>query len=147
MSTLNRSYPCDLLMVDDDAQQLRLFELSLQELQLPLRCHFVLTGDAALAFLHRLAPYQDAPRPQLILIDLNMPGINGCEVLRLIKADPALSAIPVIILSTSDSDEAVEQCYANHANAYITKPRDFHASLDMIRTLYRFWFNTAVLCP
>lgn len=147
MSILDQSHVCDLLLVDDDLQQLRLLELSLQELRLPLRCHFVPNGDGALAFLERLPPYQDAPRPQLILMDLNLPGMNGCEVLRSIKSNPAIAAIPVIILSTSDSSEAVSECYYNHANAYITKPHDFFTSLDMVRTLHRFWFKTAVLSP
>src|SRR5947209_6100251 len=92
----------DLLIVDDDPDQERITRQLMRELHVSHRCHFVANGAAALKFLHQIAPFEHAPRPQLVLLDLNMPGMNGCEVLREVKDDPQLRTIPIIILSSSD---------------------------------------------
>ena len=147
MLPASRNFACDLLIVDDDAGQVRLLEILLDELGLAHRCHRAFNGDAALLFLRKAPPYQDAPRPHLILMDLNMPDMNGCEVLRRIKSDPQLATIPVIILSSSQSSQDVGACYDNQANAYIVKPGNFDAAMAMMQSIDRFWCGTALLCP
>ena len=147
MLPVSRNCICDLLIVDDDIGQMRLLELLLRELGLAHRCHRALNGDAALSFLRKTPPYQDAPRPHLVLMDLNMPGMGGFEALRRIKSDPQLATIPVIILSSSRSAQDVDACYDNHANAYVVKPGDLDAAMAMVRSIDRFWCGTALSCP
>ena len=135
----------DLLIVDDDPGQLRLMQILLGELGLGHRCYYTSNGPKALDFLHRRAPLEEAPRPHLILLDLNMPGMNGCEVLRQIKSDPELCAIPVIILSSSQAESDVDACYREHANAYIHKPADLASNLGLLREIDRFWAECALV--
>jgi len=129
----------DLLIVDDDAAQVLLLGLLLQELDLSHRYHHCSSGAETLDFLHRRPPFEQAPRPHLILLDLNMPGMDGCEVLRRVKSDPELRSIPVVMLSTSRSLEDVHACYDAHANAYIKKPTDLDSNVAMLRHLDQFW--------
>jgi CheY-like chemotaxis protein len=136
-----------LLIVDDDTAQVQLLKALLHELGLAHRCHHALSGDIALAFLNRAPPYQNAPRPHLILLDLNMPGMDGCEVLHRIKGDPKFLTIPVIVLSNSQSSQDVDACYNGHANAYLVKPGNLDAALAMVQSIDRFWCGTAQVCP
>jgi|tagenome__1003787_1003787.scaffolds.fasta_scaffold20348797_1 CheY-like chemotaxis protein len=129
----------DLLAVDDDAAQVLLLGVLLQEMDLSHRYHHCSSGAEALDFLHRRPPFENAPRPHLILLDLNMPGMSGCEVLRHVKSDPELRSIPVVMLSTSRSLDDVQACYTSHANAYIRKPTDLAGNLAMLRHLDQFW--------
>ena len=101
----------------------------------------------ALAFLNRTPPYQEAPRPYLVLLDLNMPGMSGSEVLCRIKSDPQSAAIPVIILSNSQNSQDVDACYDSRANAYLVKPSNLDAALAMVQSIDRFWCSTALVCP
>lgn len=135
----------DLLIVDDDTTQVYLFRQMLRELGHAHRCHHAPNGIAALDFLYRKAPYKDAPRPELIILDINMPGMNGCEVLSKIKADPALRAIPIIMFSVGMSQDDVNRSYSAHANAYVRKPEDYEASLRVVDQIERFWCRTARL--
>ncbi len=134
---MTRSF--DLLIVDDDAAQVLLLGLLLQDMDLSHRCHHCSSGAETLDFLHRKPPFEQAPRPHLILLDLNMPGMNGCEVLRRVKSDPELRSIPVVMLTTSRSLEDVHACYSAHANAYIKKPTDLASNVAMLRHLDQFW--------
>jgi CheY-like chemotaxis protein len=129
----------DLLIVDDDASQVGLLRTSLDELGLLHKCHHCSSGPQALDFVNRRPPFQGAPRPHLILLDLNMPGMDGCEVLRRIKSDPELCSIPVVMLSTSQALKDVNACYREHANAYIQKPGDLEGNLAFLRNLDQFW--------
>ena len=147
MLSITRSCACDLLIVDDDAAQARLLEVLLQELGLAHHCYHALSGDIALLFLNQAPPYQDAPRPHLILMDLNMPGMGGFEALRRIKRDPRLAAIPVIILSSSQSAQDIAACYDSYANAYVVKPSNLDAAMAMVQSIDRFWCGTALTCP
>lgn len=140
---MNRAF--NLLIVDDDIGQVRLLEVLMKELNQPHRLHHVPDGTKALDFLYSRPPYELAPRPQLILLDLNMAGMNGCEVLREIKGDPELRAIPVIILSSSQSRTDIDACYGERANAYISKPSDLDSNLQLLREIDRFWMQTARL--
>lgn len=135
----------DLLIVDDDAAQVLLFRYSLRELGYHHRCHHVPGGTEALDFLRRNRPYEDAPRPDLIILDVNMPGMNGCQVLAKIKSDPELSSIPVVMFSMGVSQSEINDCYAQHANAYVQKPIDFQANLSLLNDLEQFWFQIARL--
>lgn len=135
----------DLLIVDDDPAQITLMRALLAELKLPHRCHHAAHGSAALHFLHRDPPFQSVPRPDLILLDINMPGMNGCEILHEIKSDPDLHSIPVMVLSNSLAAKDVNACYAEHANAYLHKEADLDSNLDLVRLIDRFWARTAVL--
>jgi chemotaxis family two-component system response regulator Rcp1 len=135
----------DLLIVDDDPGQFRLMKSSLGELGLKHRCHYACSGYEAIAFLKHWTPFEDAPRPDLILLDLNMPGMDGCEVVRRIKTDPLLGSIPVLVLSSSEAAQDVEACYGAHANVYIQKPADLPHHVDMVRRIHRFWAESAVV--
>jgi CheY-like chemotaxis protein len=101
--------------------------------------HVATDGEVAMAFLRRQGPYADAPRPDLILLDLNMPRMDGREVLREVKADPSLKAIPVVVLTTSAAEADILKSYELHANAYVTKPVAFDAFLSAVRGIEDFW--------
>lgn len=135
----------DLLIIDDDAIQVDLVRMMMRELKLSHVCHHAASGLAALDFLNRRPPFENAPRPHLILLDLNMPRMNGCELLRLLKADEQFRSIPVVMFSNSDDLRDIEACYGEHANAYIRKPTDLNSNLSVLTELDRFWFGTARL--
>lgn len=105
-------------------------------------------GQEALDFLNHVGDYQDeteAPRPGVILLDLNMPGTDGREVLKKIKSDEALKSIPVVIFTTSDSERDIRDCYQNGANSYITKPVDLEKLLNVMDVFKSYWFKTSAL--
>jgi CheY-like chemotaxis protein len=108
--------------------------------------HVVTDGEQALQFLRRTGDYADAPRPGLILLDLNLPRRDGLEVLAEVKADPVLKVIPVVILTTSQAQQDVLRSYTLHANAYVSKPVDFERFMDVIRQIDNF-FVTVVKLP
>ena len=105
-------------------------------------------GDEALDFLHRRGRYADeaaAPRPGIILLDLNLPGTDGREVLTEVKADPALRSIPVVVLTTSSDERDIDRCYQAGANSYINKPVDLDGFLRAIQRLKEFWFEVVIV--
>lgn len=103
--------------------------------------HVVKDGVEALSFLEKAGAYSKSPRPDLIILDLNLPRKDGREVLRAIKQDPKLKYIPVIILSTSEKDQDILSCYGNHANCYIVKPVDVQAFFDAVHLIEKFWLS------
>lgn len=107
--------------------------------------HIVSDGVEALAFLRREGIHKDAPRPGLILLDLNMPRMDGREVLAAIKNDESLKSIPVVVLTTSKSEADVQRAYGLHANCYVTKPVDFEKFTEVIRSIEGFWFTVVTL--
>jgi two-component system response regulator len=107
--------------------------------------HVVEDGVEGLAFLRRQGKYADAPRPHLVLLDLNLPRKTGREVLAEIKSDEKLKSIPVVVLTTSKAEEDVLQSYGLHANCYVTKPVDFAAFTFVIRSIEKFWFTVVTL--
>jgi two-component system response regulator len=145
LTDINTPSARNLLIVDDDRAHARLFELLLSGLQGQYRCHHTSTGQNALDFLWHRNPYQDAPRPELILLDLNMPVMDGRMVLHRIKSDAGLRRIPVIMLSTGGDDAEIRRCYSEQANAYIRKPVNYDGTFQMIKHLEQFWFRTATL--
>src|SRR5438067_71755 len=127
MNTPASSNPIDILLVEDSPTDSLLTRRALADAKLVNRLHIVEDGVKALAFLRKQEPYADAPRPDLILLDLNMPRMDGREVLAEIKSDEDLKIIPVIVLTTSSAEEDVLKSYKLHANCYITKPVGFGA--------------------
>jgi chemotaxis family two-component system response regulator Rcp1 len=136
---------CNLLVVDDDIQQVYVLESLHQSLDPSHRYFYVSDGNAALDFLYHRPPYEKTLPPDLILLDLNLPGMPGHDVLRAVKADPKLRPIPIIILSDSTSTADVQACYSEHANAYIVKPHDLDGHLRVVRAIESFWMNAASL--
>jgi chemotaxis family two-component system response regulator Rcp1 len=137
----------DILLVENNEGDIRLAEEALRETDFDATLHVVRDGIEALDFLGREGPYADAPRPSLILLDLNMPRLGGREVLERIKEDDELKSIPVVVLSTSSAQEDVELSYQLHANCYFTKPPELNAYLDMVQNIERFWLQLVDLPP
>jgi chemotaxis family two-component system response regulator Rcp1 len=135
---------CEVVLVDDDEGDRELIRLAFEECTpLPVITPFD-NGAEALAYLGQAA--QKRPRPCiLVLLDLNMPGLDGRDVLRRIKADPSTVTFPVVVLTTSDSERDVVECYASHANAFLTKPNELSQYRTMARRLCDFWFSTVRL--
>ena len=136
-----------ILLVEDSAGDVRLTQEALRDSKLCNRLHVVNDGVAALAFLRQQPPYQDAPRPDVILLDLNLPKKGGHEVLAEVKSDPALRRIPIIILTTSSAEEDILKTYDLHANCYITKPLDFSKFAEIVHHIEDFWFSIVRLPP
>ncbi|RMD80069.1 MAG: response regulator [Gammaproteobacteria bacterium] len=137
--------PAEVLLVEDNPADARLTREALREAGLRGRIHVVEDGVGALGFLRREGAYARAPRPDLVLLDLNLPRKDGREVLREIKADPELRSIPVVVLTTSCSEEDVLLSYQLHANCYVTKPADLDQFLETLRSLQGFWLRVARL--
>lgn len=145
MSLLRAFRSVEILLVEDNPGDVRLMREALGRNGLSLRLHHVEDGAAAMHFLHRDAPFESAPRPDLVLLDLNLPVMSGRDVLAAIKTDPSLRSIPVIVLSTSQSDEDVARAYELQANCFITKPADLHEFNQVIHSIRLFWLETARL--
>ena len=133
--------PVDILLVEDNPGDSRLTREAFAEGRLANDIHVVTDGIEALDFLYQRGDYEDAPRPQIVLLDLNLPRKNGDEVLGEIKDDPELSRIPVIVLTSSEAETDVVRSYELNANAYLTKPVDPQAFIEEIRALEEFWLS------
>jgi CheY-like chemotaxis protein len=130
-----------ILMADDDEEDCQMAREALAESRVLNDLRIVNDGEQLLAYLRREAPYADAPRPGLILLDLNMPRKDGREALSEIKADAALKAIPVIVLTTSKAEEDIMRSYELAASSFITKPVTFAGLVEVMRGLGRYWFE------
>ena len=135
----------EILLVEDNPGDVRLTQEAFKEGKLANRLHAVHDGEAALAFLRREGPYREAVRPDLILLDLNLPRKDGREVLATIKADELLRRIPVVILTTSKAEQDILRAYDLHANCYITKPVDLEQFLLVVRAIEDFWLMVVKL--
>ena len=142
-----RNRPAEILLVEDNPDDVDLMLEALKETQRRHHVHVVEDGVEALAFLHRAASYANVPRPDIILLDLNLPKQTGHDVLGQIKSDPDLKLIPVVVLTTSASDQDILTCYRLNANCYITKPLDFESFTTMMQMIDGFWLGTATLPP
>lgn len=139
--------PVDILLVEDNPGDVLLIQEALRDNKLRLRLHVVLDGEAALQFLRRAAPYPDAARPDLILLDLNLPRVDGRQVLAQVKADPDLRSIPVVILTSSHAEEDIARAYNLNANCYVRKPLDFDQFVKVVHNIENFWFTIVNLPP
>ncbi len=142
--------PITILMADDDADDRALTKEALEEGRLVNTIRFVEHGEELIEYLRRTgryAPPVEAPRPGLILLDLNMPRKDGRAVLKEIKSDPDLRTIPVVVLTTSKADEDVYRSYDLGVNSYIVKPVTFEALVDILQTLEKYWFEIVELPP
>ncbi len=136
-----------LLMIDDSADDYHTTVVSLRKAGISNPLFWCESGDAGLDYLNRRGEYADlagTPLPGLILLDINMPGTNGKEVLREIKTDEDLCRVPVIMLTTSDDERGVDECYVAGANRYITKPVGFAEFIEALTRLRSFWFEVAI---
>ena len=145
MNTENLGKPIEILLVDDNAGDARLALESLKESKIRNTLNWVQDGVEAMAFLRRHGKYATAPRPDLILLDLNMPKMDGREVLKKMKSNDAYRKIPVIVFSTTKNQLEVKRCYDLGANTYIVKPVSYDTLVETIREICTYWFNTATL--
>jgi len=134
-----------ILLVEDNEGDIVLTLEALKEAKILNRIDVVRDGEEALKFLHKEDSYTTAQTPDLILLDINLPRLDGTEVLGIIKNDPLLKVIPVIILTTSDAEKDIMQSYYNHANCYITKPVDIEEFMIVIQTIKNFWISIVKL--
>ena len=133
----------DVLLIEDNAADVRLAREAFDLSKNPINLHVVGDGAEAMSFLRRNGAYVDAPRPHVILLDLNLPKMDGREVLAIIKEDIHLKAIPTIILTSSDARADIDYCYQNAANCYIRKPDDWDSFSHVVRGINSFWFTLA----
>lgn len=137
-----------ILMADDDEEDCMLAREAFAESRLVNELHFVQDGEELMDYLYRRGQYaqqSNSPRPGLILLDLNMPKKDGREALREIKADPNLRQIPVVVLTTSKSEEDIYRSYVHGANSFITKPVTFASLVEVIKTIGKYWFEIVEL--
>jgi CheY-like chemotaxis protein len=137
----------DILLVEDNPGDVRLAKEALKESKLLNKLYAVGDGIEAMAFLRQEGEYSDVPRPDLVLLDLNLPGKDGREVLAEIKADETLKRIPVVVLTVSRAEEDVLKSYNLHANCYISKPFDMEQFIRVVKSIEDFWFSIVKLPP
>jgi CheY-like chemotaxis protein len=136
----------EVLLVEDDPGDVMMTREAFQDYKLRNQLHVVSDGAEAMAFLRQEGQYAGRPRPDLVLLDLNLPRMDGRQVLEAIKSDPELASIPVVVLTTSENEDDVLRSYSLHANAYVTKPVDFQRFIEVVRQIDDF-FVTVVRLP
>ncbi len=144
MSRLD-AMPIEILLVEDNAADVRLTQEALKEAKVANRLHVVEDGAKAMDFVRHTGAYAQSPRPDLILLDLNLPRKDGREVLKELKDDPDLRRIPVVVLTTSQAEEDILRAYNLHANCYISKPVDFGNFMTVVRSIEDFWLTVVRL--
>ena len=147
MTTIDAGIPIEILLVEDSAGDIRLTREALKEGRVNNTLHVVEDGAQAMDFLRRLSGYADAPRPDLILLDLNLPRKDGREVLAEIKRDDGLARIPVVVLTTSEADQDILKTYQLHANCYIAKPVEIDQFIAVVKGIEDFWLTIVKLPP
>jgi len=147
MDNLITQQGIEILLVEDNPGDVRLTREALKEAKVGNNLHVVEDGVAAMQFLRREDEYQDVPRPDLILLDLNLPKKDGREVLEEIKADNSLKLIPVVVLTTSHAEEDIVRSYNLHANCYVTKPVDLDQFMRIVKSIEDFWLTIVRLPP
>lgn len=137
--------PIEVLLVEDDPGDTLMIREAFEAHAITHTLHTVGDGVEAMCFLHGQGRWAGSPRPDIILLDLNLPRMDGREVLKAVKGDPALRAIPIVVLTTSESDEDILRSYELHANAYITKPVDFERFIEVVQRTNDFYVNVVKL--
>ncbi|HEY9784488.1 MAG TPA: response regulator [Candidatus Obscuribacterales bacterium] len=136
-----RLSPVEILLVEDSAADIKLTTMALKSMTVENKVGVVKDGDKALSYLRRQGEFANAGRPDLVLLDLNLPKKSGYEVLQEIKQDPDLKRIPVIILTTSEDEKDIIKTYNCHANSFITKPLDIKGFMEIVKSIEDFWFT------
>jgi CheY-like chemotaxis protein len=144
---VERNGPIEILLVEDNPGDVRLTQEALKEGKVYSNLHTVKDGVEAMEYLRREGKYKDVPRPDIILLDLNLPRKDGREVLEEIKRDEKLKRIPVVVLTTSKAEEDVLRTYNLHANCYVTKPVDLEKFMVVVKTIDSFWLTVVTLPP
>ena len=134
-----------ILLVEDNPGDVRLTEEAFKDCNIQVDLDVVSDGEQAIRYLNRIEPYQNSKLPDLVLLDLNLPKLNGREVLELIKSNAELRHIPVVILTTSSAEQDVHASYELNLNCYIKKPLEYEKFAATVRSIERFWFETAIL--
>jgi CheY-like chemotaxis protein len=137
----------EILLVEDSPADVALTEEALMDSKLKNNLHIVNDGEAAISFLRRTGTYASVPRPDLILLDLNLPKKNGREVLAEVKADPSLRTIPIVIMTVSQDERDIIESYQLNANCYIRKPVKFEEFIQIVKSIEHFWFSIVTLPP
>lgn len=137
--------PMDVLLVEDSPSDAELTRKAFQRQRVDIRLHHVWDGVECLKFLEREESFREAPRPDLIVLDLNMPRMDGREVLRRVKSNQRFSPIPVVVLTTGGEVSDITGAYRSHANAYLIKPVDLERFFSLVGEIRRFWLETAAL--
>jgi CheY-like chemotaxis protein len=145
MATNTVARPVDLLLVEDNPADVRLVQEALKNASVPVQLSVARDGVEALEFLRREGKFLSAPRPKLVLLDLNLPRKNGREVLSEIKTDPELKRIPVVVMTTSTAPQDIDKSYSLNANCYVTKPAELDDFFAVIRCIERCWLNPATM--
>jgi two-component system, chemotaxis family, response regulator Rcp1 len=144
---VNGNRPVEILLVEDNPGDERLTREALKEGKVYNNFHWVKDGVEAMEFLRRQGKYASAPRPDIILLDLNLPKMDGREVLQAVKTDADLKRIPVVVLTTSKAEEDVLRTYSLHANCYVTKPVDLEKFITVVKSIDAFWLTVVTLPP
>lgn len=145
MSLNQRLHPAEILLVEDSFADVRLFTEALKKCAIPHHVTVLEDGHKALAFLRHEAPYVNAPFPDLLVLDLNLPGLNGREVATAIRADPTLQQLPIIMLTSSSAPQDITTLYRIPVNCFITKPFDIERFFTAVRSMMEFWLDIATL--
>lgn len=135
----------EILLVEDNEGDIRLTIEAFKEAKIRNNIRVVRDGEEAIAYLRKQGVYENVPAPDIILLDINLPKIDGKEVLSIMKNDPLLKTIPVIMLTTSSADSDVQDAYANHANCYVVKPVDLNKFMEVIRSIEEYWVSIVKL--
>jgi CheY-like chemotaxis protein len=145
VSDVRPSRPVEILLVEDNPGDVRLTREALKEGKIRNNLNVVGDGVEALRYLRREGPYTDSARPDLILLDLNLPKMDGREVLEAVKADPALRVIPIVVLTSSAAEKDIARAYDLHANCYVSKPVDLDQFIHVVKSIEDFWFSIVKL--
>lgn len=143
--TLGDSRPVQILLVEDNPADARLTQEAIRDTEFRYQLHLAEDGEEAMEFLYQEGEFSDVPRPDLILLDLNLPGMDGREVLAEIKSDENLGSIPVVVLTTSTAQQDLLYSYGLRANSYVNKPIDRDRFNDMIKSVMEYWINISTL--
>lgn len=145
MDNINSIEPIKILLVEDNPGDIQLTKEALEDCKFINSLYVVEDGEKALDFLFQKDGYEDMPRPELIILDLNLPKVDGRQVLKTIKDNNRLKTIPVVVLTTSKAEEDILKTYTYHANCYITKPLDLESFIEVVQTIEDFWMGIVKL--
>ncbi|MBO6765422.1 response regulator [Maricaulis sp.] len=135
----------DILLVEDNEDDVYLTRMAFEDSAFDSTIHVVNDGEKALDFLYRRGDYNNCPVPDLILLDLNLPKLNGIQILETLKSDETLSVIPVVMLTSSKAERDVLESYRHHASGYVSKPSEFSRLVDIVEAIRDFWFSSVIL--